>query len=107
MQTRNLFWYSYYCNYHNVNISSANGSFGAPCNSAYAATKFALEDLTQSLRFELAPFGVKVAIIEPGAINTDVASYSMYIPKKIQDDQTSPFAEMTRSIMEKSKASIT
>lgn len=90
-----------------VNIGSANGFFGAPCNSAYAATKFALEGLTQSLRFELAPFGIKVAIIEPGTINTDVATYSMYIPKNIQGvDQTSPFAEMTKNIMEKSKALI-
>jgi NAD(P)-dependent dehydrogenase (short-subunit alcohol dehydrogenase family) len=90
-----------------INIGSANGFFGAPCNSAYAATKFALEGLTQSLRFELAPFGIRVAIIEPGAINTDVASYSMYIPKKIQgNDKTSPFAEMTKSILEKSKALI-
>jgi NAD(P)-dependent dehydrogenase (short-subunit alcohol dehydrogenase family) len=91
-----------------INIGSANGFFGVPCNSAYAATKFALEGLTQSLRFELAPFGIKVSIIEPGAINTDVASYSMYIPKKIQgnDVQISPFAEMTKSILEKSKVLI-
>jgi NAD(P)-dependent dehydrogenase (short-subunit alcohol dehydrogenase family) len=50
-----------------INIGSANGFFGAPCISAYAATKFALKGITQSLRFELAPFGIRVAIIEPGA----------------------------------------
>lgn len=90
-----------------INIGSANGFFGAPCISACAATKFALEGLTQSLRFELAPFGIRVSIIEPGAINTGVASYDMYIPKKIQGaNSTSPFAEMTSNIMEKSKALI-
>jgi NAD(P)-dependent dehydrogenase (short-subunit alcohol dehydrogenase family) len=90
-----------------INIGSANGFFGAPCISAYAATKFALEGITQSMQFELAPFGIRVAIIEPGAINTDVATYSMYIPKKIQGaDQPSPFSDMTKSIMEKSKALI-
>ena len=87
-----------------INIGSANGFFGAPCISAYAATKFALEGLTQSLRFELAPFGIRVSIIEPGAVNTDVTKYSMYVPKKIQAaNSTSPFVEMTKSIMEKSK----
>src|SRR5215211_3848827 len=50
-----------------INIGSANGFFGVPCASAYVATKFALEGLTQSLRYELAPFGIKVTIIEPGA----------------------------------------
>jgi NAD(P)-dependent dehydrogenase (short-subunit alcohol dehydrogenase family) len=90
-----------------INIGSANGFFGAPCISAYAATKFALEGLTQSLRFELAPFGIRVSIIEPGAVNTDVTKYSMYVPKKIRAaNSTSPFAEMTKSIMEKSKALI-
>jgi NAD(P)-dependent dehydrogenase (short-subunit alcohol dehydrogenase family) len=90
-----------------INIGSANGFFGAPCISAYAATKFALEGLTQSLRFELAPFGIRVSIIEPGAVNTDVTKYSMYVPKKIQAaNSTSPFVEMTKSIMEKSKALI-
>ncbi|HKI09024.1 MAG TPA: SDR family oxidoreductase [Nitrososphaeraceae archaeon] len=98
-----------------INIGSANGFFGVPCASAYVATKFALEGLTQSLRYELAPFGIKVIIIEPGAISTNVASNSMYIPKKIQRQSSSdsssssssslsPFTEITNSIMEKSKS---
>ncbi|HKH87160.1 MAG TPA: SDR family oxidoreductase [Nitrososphaera sp.] len=93
-----------------INIGSANGFFGVPCASAYVATKFALEGLTQSLRYELAPFGIKVTIIEPGAISTNVASNSMYLPKKIQGQSSSsdsslssPFIEMTKSIMERSK----
>lgn len=47
-----------------INIGSANGFFGVPCASAYVSTKFASEGLTQSLRYELAPFGIKVTIIE-------------------------------------------
>ena len=93
-----------------INIGSANGFFGVPCASAYVATKFALEGLTQSLRYELAPFGIKVTIIEPGAISTNVASNSMYLPRKIQRQSSSsdsslssPFIEMTKSIMERSK----
>ena len=67
--------------------------FGVPCASAYVATKFALEGLTQSLRYELAHFGIKISIIEPGAIKTEVASHSMYLPKKlvIQQEQQLQF----------------
>jgi NAD(P)-dependent dehydrogenase (short-subunit alcohol dehydrogenase family) len=56
-----------------INIGSANGFFGVPCASVYVSTKFALEGLTQSLRLELAHFGLRVVIIEPGAIKTNVA----------------------------------
>ena len=93
-----------------INIGSANGFFGVPCASVYVATKFALEGLTQSLRYELAPFGIKLTIIEPGAISTNVVSNSMYLPKKIQRQSlndsslsSSPFIEMTKNIMERSK----
>jgi NAD(P)-dependent dehydrogenase (short-subunit alcohol dehydrogenase family) len=92
-----------------INIGSANGFFGVPCASAYVATKFALEGLTQSLRYELTPFGIKVTVIEPGAISTNVAYNSMYLPKKIQTRQlsdsssSSPFTEMTKNILERSK----
>jgi NAD(P)-dependent dehydrogenase (short-subunit alcohol dehydrogenase family) len=95
-----------------INIGSANGFFGAPCASAYVSTKFALEGLTQSLRFELAQFGVKVAIIEPGAIKTNVATNSMFLPKKLSEQQhqlkgISSFSGMTESIMNKSIAAVT
>jgi NAD(P)-dependent dehydrogenase (short-subunit alcohol dehydrogenase family) len=93
-----------------INIGSANGFFGVPCASAYVSTKFALEGLTQSLRFELAHFGLKVVIIEPGAIKTNVATNSMFLPKKLREQQQkgiSSFAEMTKSIMDKSVSAVT
>jgi NAD(P)-dependent dehydrogenase (short-subunit alcohol dehydrogenase family) len=93
-----------------INIGSANGFFGVPCASAYVSTKFALEGLTQSLRFELAHFGLKVAIIEPGAIKTNVAANNMFLPKKLREQQQksiSSFAEMTKSIMDKSVSAVT
>jgi NAD(P)-dependent dehydrogenase (short-subunit alcohol dehydrogenase family) len=93
-----------------INVGSANSFFGVPCASAYVSTKFALEGLTQSLRFELARFGIKVVIIEPGAIKTNVATNSMFLPKKLREQQQngiSPFAEMTKSIMEKSISAVT
>jgi NAD(P)-dependent dehydrogenase (short-subunit alcohol dehydrogenase family) len=96
-----------------INIGSANGFFGVPCASAYVSSKFALEGLTQSLRYELAPFGIKVVLIEPGAIRTNIATNSMFLPKKIkeqkqqyQPNNSSSYEEMTKSIMEKSKAAV-
>ncbi len=54
-----------------VNISSMGGKFGEPLGSWYHATKYAVEGLSDSIRPELAPFGIHVVIIEPGAIATE------------------------------------
>lgn len=53
-----------------VLISSIAGTRSAPGSSAYSASKFALEGFGESLRHELAPFGVQVVMIEPGATAT-------------------------------------
>ncbi|GAB3360478.1 SDR family NAD(P)-dependent oxidoreductase [Amycolatopsis echigonensis] len=55
---------------HIVQISSLAGQIGAPGMSAYTASKHALEGLSVSLAEELAPFGIRVGIVEPGALNT-------------------------------------
>jgi short-subunit dehydrogenase len=54
-----------------VNISSMGGKIWEPLGSWYHATKFAVEGLSDSLRAELAPFGIKVIIIEPGSIRSE------------------------------------
>ena len=54
-----------------VNISSMGGKFGEPLGSWYHATKFAVEGLSDSIRMELAPLGIDVVVIEPGAIRTE------------------------------------
>ncbi|MET0952831.1 MAG: oxidoreductase [Aeromicrobium sp.] len=54
-----------------VNVSSVSGVRGAPGSGYYAASKFALEGWSDSLRFELAPFGVHVMVVEPGSFRTD------------------------------------
>jgi NAD(P)-dependent dehydrogenase (short-subunit alcohol dehydrogenase family) len=54
-----------------VNISSIGAKFYEPLGAWYHATKFALEGFSDSLRLELAPFGVRVVIVEPGAILTE------------------------------------
>jgi NAD(P)-dependent dehydrogenase (short-subunit alcohol dehydrogenase family) len=54
-----------------VNISSMGGRIYTPMGAWYHATKFALEALSDSLRLEVAPFGIRVVIVEPGAIRTE------------------------------------
>jgi NAD(P)-dependent dehydrogenase (short-subunit alcohol dehydrogenase family) len=54
-----------------VNVSSVGGKFYEPLGAWYHATKFAVEGFSDSLRIELAPFGIDVVIIEPGPIRTE------------------------------------
>lgn len=60
-----------------VNISSIGGRLTFPLYSVYHATKFAVEGFSESLRYELEPFGVRVRVVEPGAIKTDFYDRSM------------------------------
>ena len=53
-----------------VNVSSVSGIAGAPLAGFYSATKFALEALSESLHLEVGHFGVRVLVVEPGAIAT-------------------------------------
>ncbi len=57
-----------------VNISSIGGRIGFPVNAAYHATKFAVEGLSESLRYELRAKGVRVRTVQPGGIRTDFIS---------------------------------
>ena len=54
-----------------INVSSIGGKFYEPLGAWYHATKFAVEGFSDSLRLELAPFGIHVVIIEPGPIITE------------------------------------
>ena len=67
-----------------VNISSIAGRIGFPVSTAYISSKFAIEGLSESLRYELGPFGVDVIIIEPGVIKTNFFD-SMKTAKKADD----------------------
>lgn len=57
-----------------VNISSMGGQMSFGGFGAYSASKFALEGLSEALAAELAPFGIKVLIVEPGAFRTSFAA---------------------------------
>lgn len=62
-----------------VNVSSLGGRIGLPMNSAYAASKFALEGFSESLRLELLPAKVYVSLIEPPAVATDTLDQSIRV----------------------------
>ena len=75
-----------------VNISSGAGRFGFPIGSAYVSTKFAVEGLSESISYELEPFGIKVAIVEPGVIRTHFAD-GLVVAKKSKDP-SSPYSQL-------------
>ena len=79
-----------------LNLSSGAGLFGYPGGSAYVSSKFAVEGLSESMAYELEPFGIRVILIEPGFVQTNFAS-SMVIAKKAQDP-TSPYSQMMQRI---------
>ncbi len=54
-----------------INVSSVLGRLGTPFNGAYVSSKFALEGLSESLRTELWPLGVRVVVVEPGNFKTE------------------------------------
>ena len=60
-----------------INISSIVGRMALPYASSYVATKFAVEGLSESLRYELAPFNIRVKLVEPGSIQTEFGKGSM------------------------------
>ena len=77
-----------------VNISSIAGRIGFPVSTAYISSKFAIEGLSESLRYELGPFGIDVIIIEPGVIKTNFFD-SMKTAKKADDT----YKEITEKVI--------
>jgi NAD(P)-dependent dehydrogenase (short-subunit alcohol dehydrogenase family) len=60
-----------------INISSVGGKVTFPFSSLYHATKFAVEGLTESMQYELNPFGIRLKIVEPGGYKTEFSGRSM------------------------------
>ena len=59
-----------------VNVSSIAGMIGMPISPLYVASKHAVEGLSESMRFELKPFGIRVKLLQPGGTRTDFISRS-------------------------------
>jgi len=82
-----------------INISSAQGRSTLPGLGAYGASKFALEGFSESLYFELQPFGVEVVILEPGTYSTKaIDDNSHEADAGLEGD--SPYANYTKRLKE-------
>lgn len=75
-----------------INVSSVGGRMSFPLAGAYTATKFAVESMSDALRMELAQFGIKVSLIEPGYIDTGFTSTTLSHLDRYDGSQT-PYAE--------------
>jgi NAD(P)-dependent dehydrogenase (short-subunit alcohol dehydrogenase family) len=75
-----------------VNVSSLVGRVGLPLSSAYVATKFALEGLSESIRYELNEFGINIILIEPGVIKTNFLENLKTADTTLKSE--SPYAEL-------------
>ncbi len=86
---------------HIVNLSSLGGLVAFAATGYYHATKFAVEALSESLALEVAPLGIKVLIVEPGAFRTDWAGRSMVESPTVMAD----YAETAGKRREATRAS--
>ncbi len=79
-----------------VNISSMGANFTFPGGGAYHATKYAVEALSDALRFEVKGFGVGVTIVQPGLIRTEFANTAGQAVADTTDD--GPYAKFNASV---------
>ncbi len=80
-----------------VNVSSVAGTIGQPGLSSYHASKWAVEGWSESIRHELALFGVRVVLVQPGAFRTDIFERNRRLAKRC-DDATSPYFALTQKM---------
>ena len=81
-----------------VNISSFLGKMGLPLLTFYNATKYAVEGITDSLRHELRPFGIRVHAVLPGFFATEFARKHLVVNEAI-DDKASPYAPLVERLV--------
>jgi short-subunit dehydrogenase len=80
-----------------VNITSMGGRIAIPLSSSYHGSKFALEGLSESIRYELEPFGIKVILIEPGAVGSNF--WKNIKIAKSSSDSNSPYTRFGNKIL--------
>ncbi len=84
-----------------INISSMGGAAGLPFQGLYSASKFALEGLTESLRQEVAAFGVEATLVQPGDVRTRVREYRV---RASQSGPGSAYREDFEKVLERMEA---
>ena len=81
-----------------VNITSMGGRISIPLSAFYHGSKFALEGLSESIRYELEPFGIKIILIEPGAIGSNFWKNIKTANKA--SNPNSPYAQLANNMSE-------
>ncbi len=87
-----------------INMSSIAGKVGLPMSGWYSASKFALEALSDAMRFELSYFGIRVIVLEPGPISTNFGNVSY--PGMDGIKVGNPYYKMVQRMMSWSKKSL-
>src|SRR4249919_3175527 len=82
-----------------VNITSLGGRVSFPLNSAYHATKFAFEGLSESIQYELEQFGIKIVVIEPGGVGSNFLKNSK-MSAKTSHSTKSPYGPIENNMSE-------
>jgi short-subunit dehydrogenase len=80
-----------------VNITSMGGRISIPLSSSYHGSKFALEGLSESIQYELEPFGIKIILIEPGAVGSNF--WRNIKIAKSSSDSDSPYSQFGNKIL--------
>ncbi|MBW0101983.1 SDR family NAD(P)-dependent oxidoreductase [Pseudonocardia sp. KRD291] len=83
---------------HVVQMSSVGGVIGNPGHAAYAMSKFGLEGLSSALAGEVAPFGIRVTLVEPGPFRTEFAGRSMQAAPAIEAYRDTPAGRLRESM---------
>lgn len=101
-----------------INISSLAGVQGLPLSGLYSASKFALEGMSESLRLETRPFGIRVVLVEPGDFRTQIsqrrktaaasetndayrAAFAKFMKKQDQDEASAPTPEPVAHLVDR------
>jgi len=79
-----------------IAMSSLVGRIPFPFESIYTATKFAIEGLVESIKYEVEPFGIRTALIEPAQVSTDFASKIHVLPP-----EGSPYRERAKRFIDR------
>lgn len=82
-----------------VNVSSLGGIIALPFQALYSASKFAVEGLTEALRLEVRPFGIRVTLIEPGDMRTEFQEHRVRVT--VPGSAYEQYAERTLEIAER------
>lgn len=89
-----------------LNMGSLAGSVAAPLAIPYAATKAGIDAATRGLRLELAPFGIHVALIVPGFVDTPTFDNSRAASEHLRADRTNPYLQLMIDLDEFARANM-